>query len=66
MAVAECLPVFVEPMLLTATQEVPSRSGWALEVKWDGMRTQLRFDGRRVTVRSRPGRRVHACLRQLV
>jgi ATP-dependent DNA ligase len=55
-AVVECLPVFVEPMLLTATREVPSKPGWALEVKWDGMRAQLRFDGRRVTVRSRTGR----------
>lgn len=43
-------------MLLTATSELPSRPEWALEVKWDGMRAQLRFDGRRVTVRSRPGR----------
>ena len=27
-----------------------------LEVKWDGMRAQLRYDGRRLCVRSRPGR----------
>jgi bifunctional non-homologous end joining protein LigD len=54
--VVEPLPRFVAPMLLTATHEVPSASGWALEVKWDGMRAQLRFDDRRVTVRSRPGR----------
>jgi hypothetical protein len=54
--VAECLPEFVEPMLLTATREVPSTPGWALEVKWDGIRAQLRFDAGRVTVRSRSGR----------
>src|SRR5215212_5305743 len=43
-------------MLLSSTHEFPSGPEWALEVKWDGMRAQLRFDGRRVTVRSRPGR----------
>jgi bifunctional non-homologous end joining protein LigD len=52
----ERLPRFIEPMLLSSTRELPSRPEWALEVKWDGMRAQLRFDGRRVTVRSRPGR----------
>src|SRR5436190_12770892 len=56
MPVVETLPEFIEPMLLTATQELPSSQGWALEVKWDGMRAQLRFDGRRVRVRSRRGR----------
>jgi ATP-dependent DNA ligase len=35
--VVECLPQFVAPMLLTATREVPSSPGWALEVKWDGL-----------------------------
>jgi bifunctional non-homologous end joining protein LigD len=54
--VAERLPGFVPPMLLSSTLEVPRDDGWALEVKWDGMRAQLRFDGRRVTVRSRRGR----------
>ena len=34
----------------------PSGDGWAVEVKWDGIRAQLRFDGRRVCLRSRPGR----------
>lgn len=34
----------------------PSEAGWALEVKWDGIRAQLRYDGRRVCVRSRPRR----------
>src|SRR4051794_14408160 len=43
-------------MLLTTANEVPTGEKWALEVKWDGMRAQLRFDGRRVTVRSRVGR----------
>jgi ATP-dependent DNA ligase len=27
-----------------------------MKVKWDGIRAQLRFDGRTVCVRSRPGR----------
>src|SRR5204862_291366 len=52
----ESVPEFVEPMLLTATAELPDDDSWVHEVKWDGMRAQLRFDGRRVTVRSRHGR----------
>jgi bifunctional non-homologous end joining protein LigD len=43
-------------MLLTTANEVPTDGDWGLEVKWDGMRAHLRFDGRRVTVRSRVGR----------
>ena len=54
--VAERLPDFIAPMLLTTADEVPTDEGWALEVKWDGMRAQLRFARRRVTVRSRAGR----------
>jgi bifunctional non-homologous end joining protein LigD len=54
--VVERLPDFIPPMLLTTANEVPTGEEWALEVKWDGMRAQLRFDGRRVTVRSRVGR----------
>jgi bifunctional non-homologous end joining protein LigD len=55
-AVVERLPDFISPMLLTTANEVPTDDDWALEVKWDGMRAQLRFDGWRVTVRSRVGR----------
>src|SRR4051812_25445394 len=40
-------------MLLTSTPALPSDARWALEIKWDGMRAQLRFDGERVSVRSR-------------
>jgi bifunctional non-homologous end joining protein LigD len=35
---------------------VPKDTDWALEVKFDGMRAQLRWDGRSLCVRSRPGR----------
>jgi bifunctional non-homologous end joining protein LigD len=35
---------------------MPVDDGWAFEVKFDGMRLQLRSDGRGVCVRSRPGR----------
>jgi bifunctional non-homologous end joining protein LigD len=56
MTVVERLPAFIAPMLLTSTYELPGGDAWALEVKWDGMRAQLRFDGRRVMLRSRPGR----------
>jgi bifunctional non-homologous end joining protein LigD len=48
-------PRFVSPMLLT-TGEVPDGDGWALELKWDGCRAQLRYDGRAVTMRTRNGR----------
>ena len=52
----ERLPDFIPPMLLTTASEVPTDEDWGLEVKWDGMRAQVRFDGRRVTLRSRAGR----------
>jgi bifunctional non-homologous end joining protein LigD len=51
----EELPRFISPMLATAGP-APTEAGWALEVELDGMRAQLRYDGRRVCVRSRPGR----------
>jgi bifunctional non-homologous end joining protein LigD len=51
----EELPRFLSPMLLSQGAP-PSGDGWAVEVKWDGIRAQLRFDGRRVCLRSRPGR----------
>ena len=51
----EELPRFVAPML-ARTGPVPVGGGWAVEVKFDGMRLQLRRDGRAVCLRSRPGR----------
>ena len=42
-------------MLATAGPP-PTGDGWALEVKWDGIRAQAIFDGRVLCVRSRPGR----------
>jgi bifunctional non-homologous end joining protein LigD len=55
MPLLEDLPRFVPPML-ARTGPVPKGEGWAVEVKFDGIRLQLRHDGRRVCVRSRPGR----------
>lgn len=52
----EDLPRFIEPMLATPGA-APTGTGWAMEVKWDGARTQLRFDGRAICLRSRRGRR---------
>lgn len=53
--VREHLPHFVPPML--ARSGLPhGRKGWAYEVKFDGMRAELRSDGRGMCVRSRPGR----------
>jgi len=51
----EELPRFVAPML-ARTGPMPAGDGWAVEVKFDGMRLQLRRDGRAVCLRSRPGR----------
>jgi bifunctional non-homologous end joining protein LigD len=52
---AEGMPRFVEPMLARSGR-VPDGDDWALEVKFDGMRAQLRWDGRTLCLRSRPGR----------
>jgi bifunctional non-homologous end joining protein LigD len=48
-------PTFIPPMLLTSGA-VPSGDAWTLELKWDGCRAQLRYDARRVSVRTRHGR----------
>jgi ATP-dependent DNA ligase len=48
-------PRFAAPML-ARNGPVPVGEGWAVEVKFDGMRLQLRRDGRAVCLRSRPGR----------
>lgn len=42
-------------MLLTSGG-VPDGEGWTLEVKWDGCRAQLCYDGRSVSLRTRNGR----------
>lgn len=51
----EELPRSVEPMLASAGS-APTDKGRAMEVKWDGIRAQVAFNGRSVAVRSRPGR----------
>ena len=42
-------------MLLASTESVPSEPGWVLEVKWDGMRAQVRVANRRLVLRSLSG-----------
>lgn len=42
-------------MLLTSGP-IPSGDAWTLELKWDGCRAQLRYDGRSVSLRTRRGR----------
>ena len=56
---SEDQPRFISPMLLTAGS-VPSGDAWALEVKWDGCRAQLRPDGRSLSLRTRMGRECSA------
>ena len=51
----EELPRFIEPMLATSAP-APAGERWAIEIKWDGMRAQLRVDGRSLSLRSRSGR----------
>jgi bifunctional non-homologous end joining protein LigD len=48
-------PTFIPPMLLTSGP-LPSGDAWTFEVKWDGCRAQLRYDGRSVSLRTRHGR----------
>ena len=48
-------PTFIPPMLLTSGA-LPSGEAWTFEVKWDGCRAQLRYDGRSVSLRTRNGR----------
>src|SRR5919199_2997779 len=61
----EPLPRFLEPML-ASSGAVPRRPGWAAEVKWDGLRGQLRHDGRRTTLRSRNGHDLSSAFPELV
>lgn len=42
--------------MLATAGSAPTDAAWAMEVKWDGIRAQLRFDGHTVCLRSRPGR----------
>jgi ATP dependent DNA ligase domain len=42
--------------MLARSGSVPEGHDWALEVKFDGMRAQLRWDGRTLCLRSRRGR----------
>ena len=51
----EELPRFIQPMLATSAP-APADERWAIEIKWDGMRAQLRVDGRTLSLRSRSGR----------
>jgi ATP-dependent DNA ligase len=45
-------PTFVTPMLLTPGA-VSSGDVWTYELKWDGGRAQLRYDGRSLSLRTR-------------
>jgi bifunctional non-homologous end joining protein LigD len=52
-------------MLLTAGA-VPDGETWSLELKWDGCRAQLRYDGRAPTLRTRNGRECSADFSELL
>ena len=57
MPVREALPRFLPPML-ARSEPLPDRTDarWVSEVKWDGIRAQLRIDRGSLTLRTRPGR----------
>jgi bifunctional non-homologous end joining protein LigD len=42
--------------MLLKSGAVPNGDAWTLELKWDGCRAQLRYDGRSVCLRTRHGR----------
>jgi bifunctional non-homologous end joining protein LigD len=52
-------PTFIPPMLL-ASGALPSGDGWTFEVKWDGCRAQLRYNGSSVSLRTHNGRECSA------
>ena len=54
-----------EPMLATSWNEPFSDSDWGFEVKWDGVRTLLYYDGAEVQLRSRSGLDVTATYPEL-
>ena len=41
--------------MLASCETVPEGEGWAVEVKFDGMRAQVRYDGHRLRQVGRPG-----------
>jgi bifunctional non-homologous end joining protein LigD len=52
--------------MLAASGSAPEGPDWAAEVKWDGLRGQLRHDGRRTTLRSRNGHDLSSAFPELV
>jgi bifunctional non-homologous end joining protein LigD len=52
-------PTFIPPMLLSSGA-LPDGDAWTYEVKWDGCRAQVRYDGRSVSLRTRHGRECSA------
>jgi bifunctional non-homologous end joining protein LigD len=61
---SEQQPTFIPPMLLTSGA-LPSGDAWTFEVKWDGCRAQLRYDGRSFSLRTRNGRECSAGFHEL-
>ena len=49
------VPTDVQPMLATPTATVPTGSGWAWEMKWDGVRCLATVEGGRVRLANRSG-----------
>jgi bifunctional non-homologous end joining protein LigD len=52
--------------MLATSARMPEGERWAAEVKWDGLRGQLRHDGQRSTLRSRNGHDLSSAFPELV
>lgn len=60
------LPDLVQPMLATPSTDLPAdESGWAFEMKWDGIRAVAYVEGGRITLRTRNDRDVTATYGEL-
>jgi len=62
------LPVkldFVEPMLATATRQLPNGDDWVYEVKWDGIRVIIIRDENGVRLYSRAGNNISSKFPQI-
>jgi bifunctional non-homologous end joining protein LigD len=62
---AQEMPDFIEPMLASPAQLPADDSGWAFEVKWDGVRAIAKSQPGRISFRSRNGNEITAAYPEL-
>jgi bifunctional non-homologous end joining protein LigD len=54
------MPRTIAPMLATGAERLPPGEGWAYELKWDGIRAQLRVESGDATLLARRGEDISA------